>query len=168
MEISYPALTTGALFTALILLDFGKHQFKLLIGHFLVGIIAVLLMIYLSQNGADMAAWGIFSIPIVMLCIGLIIGALRSVPGAVTVVATNAIKATSSAGPVPCDESGNPLSFLSTGAATPIAGAATPVAGAATPVAGAAAPVTGAAATVPCGPGSGNTQCIDTTKLTSA
>ena len=151
MEISYPALTTGALFTALILLDFGKHQFKLLIGHFLVGIIAVLLMTYLSQNGANMAAWGIFSIPIVMLCIGLIIGALRSVPGAVTVVATNAIKATSSTGPVPCDESGNPLSFLSTGGA-----------------AGAATPVAGAAATVPCGPGSGNTQCIDTTKLTSA
>jgi hypothetical protein len=64
MVISYPALTTAALFMALILLDMVKQQFKLLIGHFLLGIIAVLLMIYLSQNGADLAAWGIFSIPL--------------------------------------------------------------------------------------------------------
>ena len=142
MEISYPALTTAALFMALILLDMGKHQFKLLIGHFLVGIIAVLLMVYLSQNGADMAAWGIFSIPLVMLGIGLAIGALHSAPGAVSAAATTVIAAKASApGPVPCDASGNPL---------PAATTVTP------------------AATVQCGPGTGQTQCIDTSKLASA
>ena len=148
MDISYPALTTAALFIALILLDLGKQQFKLLIGHFLAGIIAVLLMLYLSQNGADLVAWGIFSIPLVMLGIGLAIGALRSAPGAVSSAATAAISSSASAatGPVPCDASGNPLSSVANAAATTV-----------TP-----------AATVQCGPGTGQTQCIDTSKLASA
>lgn len=151
MDISYPALTTAALFMALIFLDLGKHQYKLLIGHFLVGIIAVLLMVYLSQNGADMVAWGIFSIPLVMLGIGLAIGALHSVPGAVSAAATTSIaataaKAATATGPVPCDASGNPLSTVANAATTTV-----------TP-----------AATVQCGPGTGQTQCIDTSKLTSA
>ena len=148
MDISYPALTTAALFIALILLDLGKQQFKLLIGHFLAGIIAGLLMLYLSQNGADLVAWGIFSIPLVMLGIGLAIGALRSAPGAVSSAATATISSSASAatGPVPCDASGNPLTSVTNTAATTV-----------TP-----------AATVQCGPGTGQTQCIDTSKLASA
>ena len=133
---------------ALILLDIGKHQYKLMIGHFLVGIIAVLLMVYLSQNGADMVAWGIFSIPLVMLGIGLAIGALHSAPGAVSSAAIASIAATAAKpDPVPCDASGNPLP-----APTPVT----------------------AAAVVKCGSGSGSgsdsnkTQCIDTNKLASA
>ena len=154
MEISYPALTTAALFVALILLDLAKSQYKLLIGHFLFGIIAVLLMIYLSQKGADLVAWGIFSIPLVMLAIGLAIGALHSAPGAVSVAAATSIATTAAAkadGPVPCDASGNPL--------PPPTVAKTTV----TP-----------AAVTKCGSGSGSgsgsnkTQCIDTNKLASA
>lgn len=145
MEISYPGLTTAALFMALIILDFAKQQYKLLIGHFLVGIIAVLLMVYLSQNGADLVAWGVFSIPLVMLGIGLLIGALRAPPGTVSASAAAAIAATARVpDPVPCDASGNPLP-----AATASATNVTP------------------AATVACGPGTGQTQCIDTSKLAS-
>ncbi len=140
MEISYPGLTTAALFMALIILDFAKQQYKLLIGHFLVGIIAVLLMVYLSQNGADLVAWGVFSIPLVMLGIGLLIGALRAPPGTVSASAAAAIAATARVpDPVPCDASGNPLPAVTV---TP-------------------------AATVACGPGTGQTQCIDTSKLAS-
>jgi tetrahydromethanopterin S-methyltransferase subunit E len=143
MEISYPGLTTAALFMALIILDFAKQQYKLLIGHFLVGIIAVLLMVYLSQNGADLVAWGVFSIPLVMLGIGLSIGALRSAPGTVSATAASAIAVTAGIpDPVPCDASGNPLPAAKT-TVTP-------------------------AATVACGPGTGQTQCIDTSKLASA
>ena len=126
---------------ALIILDLAKQQYKLLIGHFLVGIIAVLLMVYLSQNGADLVAWGVFSIPLVMLGIGLLIGALRSAPGTVSASAASAIAATARVpDPVPCDASGNPLPAVTV---TP-------------------------AATVACGPGTGQTQCIDTSKLASA
>ena len=126
---------------ALIILDFAKQQYKLLIGHFLVGIIAVLLMVYLSQNGADLVAWGVFSIPLVMLGIGLLIGALRAPPGTVSASAASAIAATARVpDPVPCDASGNPLPAVTV---TP-------------------------AATVACGPGTGQTQCIDTSKLASA
>jgi hypothetical protein len=140
MEISYPGLTTAAVFMALIILDFAKQQYKLLIGHFLVGIIAVLLMVYLSQNGADLVAWGVFSIPLVMLGIGLLIGALRAPPGTVSASAAVAIAATARVpDPVPCDASGNPLPAVTV---TP-------------------------AATVACGPGTGQTQCIDTSKLAS-
>lgn len=125
---------------ALIILDFAKQQYKLLIGHFLVGIIAVLLMVYLSQNGADLVAWGVFSIPLVMLGIGLLIGALRAPPGTVSASAAAAIAATARVpDPVPCDASGNPLPAVTV---TP-------------------------AATVACGPGTGQTQCIDTSKLAS-
>ena len=141
MDISYPGLTTAALFMALIILDLAKHQYKLLIGHFLAGIISVLLMVYLSQNGADLVAWGVFSIPLVMLGIGLSIGALHAAPGSVSATATAAITARASVpDPVPCDASGNPLPAASV---TP-------------------------AATVACGPGTGQTQCIDTSKLASA
>ena len=126
---------------ALIILDFAKRQYKLLIGHFLAGIISVLLMVYLSQNGADLVAWGVFSIPLVMLGIGLSIGALRAAPGTVSAAAASAIAATARVpDPVPCDASGNPLPAASV---TP-------------------------AATVACGPGTGQTQCIDTSKLASA
>ena len=126
---------------ALIILDLAKQQYKLLIGHFLVGIIAVLLMVYLSQNGADLVAWGVFSIPLVMLGIGLLIGALRAPPGTVSASAASAIAATAHIpDPVPCDASGNPLPAVTV---TP-------------------------AATVACGPGTGQTQCIDTSKLASA
>ena len=126
---------------ALIILDLAKQQYKLLIGHFLVGIIAVLLMVYLSQNGADLVAWGVFSIPLVMLGIGLLIGALRAPPGTVSASAASAIAATARIpDPVPCDASGNPLPAVTV---TP-------------------------AATVACGPGTGQTQCIDTSKLASA
>lgn len=114
-----------------------------MIGHFLVGIIAVLLMVYLSQNGADMIAWGIFLIPIVMLGIGLSIGALNSAPGAMSSAATKSIAATAAKpDPVPCDASGNPLPAAPT-TVTP-------------------------AAVVKCGPDSNKTQCIDTNKLASA
>ena len=141
MEISYPGLTTAALFMALIILDLAKQQYKLLIGHFLVGIIAVLLMVYLSQNGADLVAWGVFSIPLVMLGIGLLIGALRAPPGTVSASAASASAATAHIpAPGPCDASGNPLPAVTV---TP-------------------------AATVACGPGTGQTQCIDTSKLASA
>jgi hypothetical protein len=137
--ISYPALTTAALFMALILLDLGKQQYKLLIGHFLFGIIAVLLMIYLSQNGMDLIAWGVFSIPIVMLLIGISIGYLNSAPGSGS-PPPPVEKPKKDKKEVPCDASGNPLP---------------------------APPVT------KCGPGSGGkdagkTQCIDTSKLSSA
>jgi len=139
MEISYPALTTAALFAALILIDFTKNQYKLLIGHFLIGTIAVLLMIYLSQNHADLAAWGIFLIPLVMLAIGLTIGYLHAAPGSAPIIlATQPAKVAKAA--VPCDASGNPLANTTV---TP-------------------------SASVACGPGSGQTQCIDTNKLASA
>lgn len=141
--ISYPALTTAALFMALIILDLAKQQYKLLIGHFLFGVIAVLLMIYLSQNGMDLVAWGVFSIPIVMLLIGISIGYLHSAPGSGSPPPPPVEKPSKE---VPCDASGNPL---------PAPTVVTPQ------------------AVTKCGPGSGGkdtgkTQCIDTSKLSSA
>lgn len=135
-SISYPALTTAALFMALILLDLAKQQYNLLIGHFLFGVIAVLLMIYLSQNGMDLVAWGVFSIPIVMLLIGISIGYLHSAPGSGS-PPPPVEKPKKDKKEIPCDASGNPLP---------------------------APPVT------ECGPGknAGKTQCIDTSKLSSA
>lgn len=152
MEISYPALTTASLFMALILIDLGKQNYKLMVGHFLFSFIAVLLMVYLSQNDLDFVAWGIFLIPLVLLTTGLIIGAVNAAPGTgtppppVTVSAAPPVSAHAHPKRI-CDASGNPIPPPAPTIVSP-------------------------SASIPCGSGSGSgsgkTQCIDTSKLTSA
>lgn len=70
----YPALITGAFFLSLLILDLVRREARPFMGHAIFGLIAVILMVYLSQNEAEFVAWGIFSIPLVLLCIGLLIG----------------------------------------------------------------------------------------------
>lgn len=148
MEISYPALTTASLFMALILIDLGKQNYKLMVGHFLFSFIAVLLMVYLSQNDLDFVAWGIFLIPLVLLTTGLIIGAVNAAPGTGTPPPPVTVPASVPAPAPPkkmCDASGNPIPAPAPTIVSP-------------------------SVSVPCGSGSGSgkTQCIDTSKLTSA
>jgi hypothetical protein len=133
---------------ALILIDLGKQNYKLMVGHFLFSFIAVLLMVYLSQNDLDFVAWGIFLIPLVLLTTGLIIGAVNAAPGTGTPPPPVTVPASVLAPADPkkmCDASGNPIPPPAPTIVSP-------------------------SASIPCGSGSGSgkTQCIDTSKLTSA
>ena len=81
MKVYYPAVATSAFFTALIILDLIRKQLTLFITHIIFGIIAVLLMVYLSQKDMDTLAWGILALPVLLLVIGLLIGYFNTTPG---------------------------------------------------------------------------------------
>jgi uncharacterized integral membrane protein len=162
MEISYPALTTASLFAALILLDLGKHQYKLMVGHFLFSFIAVLLMIYLSENDLDFVAWGIFAIPFILLMTGLIIGVVNAAPGSGSPPPPPSTQDKDSHSKTAnhCDASGNVVGTMT------ISGLVSSLMSTKNTQAGQANTLVTSQPTVPCG--SGKTQCIDTSKLSSA
>lgn len=81
MDFCKPAFVTAALFIAILILDLAKRDYRLLGGHFLFGIIAVLLMLFLCQNEAEVVAWGVLLLPFILLAIGLIIGAIQKTSG---------------------------------------------------------------------------------------
>jgi cytoskeletal protein RodZ len=68
----YPALTTAALFTALILSDTIQRNTSQVGQHALMGFISVLLMLLLSQSGAEIVAWGILFLPMFIIFLSFI------------------------------------------------------------------------------------------------
>lgn len=81
MDFCKPAFVTAALFVAVLILDLAKRDYRLLGGHFLFGIIAVLLMLFLCQNDAEYVAWGVLLLPFLLLALGLVIGAIQKTSG---------------------------------------------------------------------------------------
>lgn len=170
---SYPAITTGALFVALLTLDLIRRNNRLLAAHFIFGVIAVLLMMYLSQQGADFVAWGLLLLPFILLIVGVIIGVTKATPGsAATQVAMPALKTTpcstcGSVAPCGCD-------FLKKMVApAPAPAPAKDISGNVMDASDNAISSSGVVtseptATVSCGSGTGRTQCIDTRTLQSA
>ena len=64
----YPAIATGALFTAIILNDTIQKVDKNIMGqHGFLGIISIILMATLTNNNAEYVAWGILVIPFFIL-----------------------------------------------------------------------------------------------------
>lgn len=156
MKIYYPALTTSAIFFALLILDLANHKAKLFVVHLIFSIIAVLLMSYLSQIDLDFVAWGILSIPLAMVLVGLLIGFYNSEPG--TVIVAPAIAPT----PPRCNKRPCVCNLCNTPIAAPIT---TPVAAPITDISGSPIVTTPPALTT-CGT-PGRTQCIDVNSLTS-
>lgn len=81
MDSCTPAFVTAALFISILILDLAKRNYRLLGGHFLLGIISVLLMLYLCQREAEYVAWGLLLIPFLLLALGFIIGAIQKGSG---------------------------------------------------------------------------------------
>lgn len=157
--IYYPALITGAFFLSLLILDLIRRDSRPFVGHLIFGIIAVILMVYLSQNDAEFVAWGIFSIPVVLLCIGLLIGYfnVNTTPGP-TVAAKPDVAARPSCIPFctpscPHSQAPNPPSNVKEITTHDTSGNSV---------------TTAPPAITACGPNSGKTQCIDTRSLKSA
>ncbi len=81
MDSCTPAFVTAALFISILILDLAKRNYRLLGGHFLLGIISVLLMVYLCQHEAEYVAWGLLLMPFLLLALGFIIGAIQKGSG---------------------------------------------------------------------------------------
>jgi hypothetical protein len=171
MNLCPPALTTAAVFTAVIINDLIKANYKYILGHFLFGVISFLLMMYLCDSGAEFAAWGVLALPLVLLMLGWSIDSVQKASGKEIGAATLVPPATprspcgcGQCGSCPCicsekvrvDASGNGLDYTKEGPA-PTSSTNT----------SAAAPTAKAES---CGPGStsGKTQCLNTSTLTSA
>jgi hypothetical protein len=165
MKIYYPALVTSALFTALLILDLLTKRIKLFAIHFIFALIAVTLMVYLSQKDLDIAAWGIFTFPFILLCAGLIIGYLNPAPGNIASTPPSTLANT-----VTCTTCGQASSSCLCSETTPIVTPPTPVV---TDLSGCTSSSTPSPVVTPttpvttCGDG-GKTQCIDTRSLSSA
>ena len=164
---SYPAITTAALFVALLTLDLVNRNNRLLAAHFIFGVISVLLMLYLSQQGADFVAWGLLLVPFILLLTGVIIGSVKATPGPSTQLApvpalkANPCSTCGSVAPCGCD-------FLKKVITpTPPTKPITDASGTVMDASGNSV-TTGPVATVSCGSGTGRTQCIDTRTLQSA
>jgi hypothetical protein len=67
-----PAMVTSALFIAVVLFDLMKRRKDLAKGHFFLGVVSVLLMAYLHEEGHDMIAWVLLSVPFILIAIGLL------------------------------------------------------------------------------------------------
>jgi hypothetical protein len=177
MNLCYPALTTAALFTAVIINDLIKADYKYILGHFLFGLISLLLMMYLCDSGAEFAAWGVLMLPLILLMLGWSIDSVKKASGKeATLIQPPATPrgpcGCSQCGSCPCicnyktekaliDASGNGLDSGVEGEAP---SSKTSTSGAA------ATTATPSAKTESCGPGStsGKTQCLNTSTLTSA
>jgi len=72
-----PAITTAAIFVAILILDLARAQYELLPGHSIAGAICVLLMVVLCQKGAGFAGWVLLSVPFLLLLSGWIIIAVQ-------------------------------------------------------------------------------------------
>ena len=153
MKVYYPAVATGAFFTALIILDLIRKQSTLFITHIIFGIIAVLLMVYLSQKDMDTVAWGILALPVLLLVIGLLIGYFNPTPG-LTSSTSNSISVTNTE----CTMCTNAIPKCTCSSATPVAAESKD---------SSCEPVTPPPVkTTSCG--NGKTQCVNVDALSSA
>jgi len=70
---SYPAITTAAFFTAIVLYDVIQRRTEDIGKHVLLGFISTLIMVVLSQKGADFVAWGLLTLPMFIIALSFIV-----------------------------------------------------------------------------------------------
>lgn len=70
MDICPPAIATAACFVAVILMDLYNRNWGAAPGHGLLGVFAVLLMIFICQKGAEWLAWTLLGAPFVLVFLG--------------------------------------------------------------------------------------------------
>jgi hypothetical protein len=69
----YPAIIFAAGAIGLIFADILNKHTKSIAGHAFFGILLVIVSVVLSQNGADLVAWGLLVLPMVILFLSFII-----------------------------------------------------------------------------------------------
>jgi len=73
----YPAIIFAAGTIGLIFADILNKDTNSIAGHAFFGILLVIVSIVLSQNGADLVAWGLLVLPMVILFVSFIIVVLK-------------------------------------------------------------------------------------------
>jgi hypothetical protein len=69
----YPAITTAALFTAIIIHDAMTKQASSIPTHAFLGLFCILAMLYLSMKGAEFVAWGILILPMFIIALSFVL-----------------------------------------------------------------------------------------------
>ena len=78
MDICPPAIVTAACFVAVILLDLYTRDWRRAPGHALLGVFAVLLMIFICQRASQTVAWILLAAPFVLVLLGWVFRAFSS------------------------------------------------------------------------------------------
>lgn len=65
------AITTAALFTAIVLIDLAKGKYRYIPFHAIGGFFCTLGLSFICQSLGDMAAWILLSIPFIFILLGL-------------------------------------------------------------------------------------------------
>jgi hypothetical protein len=81
-----PAVTTAALFIALLFLDMFRKEFRLLPGHMIFGALATALMTFICSSGSEFTAWILLATPAILVTVGWAIMAMKPHGGAPTVI----------------------------------------------------------------------------------
>jgi hypothetical protein len=76
-----PTFLTVAIFTAILIQDLILVNYKYMLGHFLFGLIAVLLMMYLVDSNASYVAYGVLLLPFILLLLGWSIDSVKKASG---------------------------------------------------------------------------------------
>ena len=74
----YPAITTAALFTAIIIVDAIKKYSSNIPSHAFLGLLSVGAMLFLSMKGADFVAWGILVLPMFIIILSFVLVYMNS------------------------------------------------------------------------------------------
>jgi hypothetical protein len=72
MDVCPPAIATAAAFVAVILIDLYTRDWRRAPGHALLGVFAVLLMIFICQRGSHTMAWILLAAPFVFIALAWI------------------------------------------------------------------------------------------------
>lgn len=78
MHICLPALATAGLFTSVLILDLKNKDYRLIMGHALLGFVSVLLVLYLCEKTAEKVAWALLITPFILIFLGWSLGALSA------------------------------------------------------------------------------------------
>ncbi len=73
----YPSIVFAALFSGLIFADILNQQTNRIPGHAFFGLVLIIITVVLTQNNADLVAWGLLILPLTILFISFIMVVLR-------------------------------------------------------------------------------------------
>lgn len=74
--VCFPGITVAAIFTSMILLDLYKREWRRIPGHMLLGIFALLFILFLCERTSEGVAWMLILAPFLFAILGWIIQSL--------------------------------------------------------------------------------------------
>jgi hypothetical protein len=104
----YPSIVFAALFSGLIFADILNKQTDRIPGHAFFGLVIIIITVVLTQNNADLVAWGLLILPLTILFISFVMVVLRGPWG------TTSAKRSPSVGRAPVSTGSSPMQLSCT------------------------------------------------------